>query len=478
MCNWSKWFWLGLLAVALLTALTGLFHREQVEADLAARSIDKLKSNQNWAGVTFNGRDATLTGVAENDAQKLAASKLVLETYGVRVVIDQSTLPEKSDPYVFSAVKNANGIVLTGNYDSSESRAALLAAVASAMPGIALTDKLTLAVGKPEGFDTLSGFGISQLADLTDGKVNLSDLNYSVVGTPIDPPTYTRVAVAVSGVLPGGGVLKAADLVIPPLGKPYELSGSYDGATVNLTGYAPSIDASAAIELKAKELFPNKTINNALVLASGAAQNFTDYVNFGLKQLSMLENGAFSFKELDFSIKGSPLDAASYDTVSKAAKETLPSGVKLGAIELVKPVAPVIPAIIAQQPALDPTPEAKKCLEDISRLLTVGQINFESAQAVISASSKPLLDGIAAILISCPKVKMVITGHTDTDGDDNANQTLSSDRANAVKDFMLKAGIAPTRLSAVGYGETQPLVANDSPENKAKNRRIEFRLVR
>ena len=73
---------------------------------------------------------------------------------------------------------------------------------------------------------------------------------------------------------------------------------------------------------------------------------------------------------------------------------------------------------------------------------------------------------------------MVITGHTDTDGDDNTNQALSSDRANAVKDFMLNAGVAPTRLSAVGYGKTQPLVANDTSENKAKNRRIEFRLVR
>ena len=156
MCNWKKWFWLGLVAVALLTALTGLVRIGQVETDLAARTMETLKSSQNWSGVSFNGRDATLTGVAENDARKYAAYNVALETYGVRVVSDQTTLPEKADPFIFSAIKNAAGIRLTGNYESSESRAALLAAVASAMPGIAVTDKLTLAVGKPDGFNTLS----------------------------------------------------------------------------------------------------------------------------------------------------------------------------------------------------------------------------------------------------------------------------------------------------------------------------------
>ena len=443
MCNWKKWFWLGLVAVALLTALTGLVRIGQVETDLAARTMETLKSSQNWSGVSFNGRDATLTGVAENDARKHAAYNVALETYGVRAVSDQTTLPEKADPFIFNAIKNAAGIRLTGNYESSESRAALLAAVASAMPGIAVTDKLTLAVGKPDGFNTLSGFGISQLADLTTGEVNLSNLNYSIKGTPIDPPTYTRVAVAVSGVLPGGGVLKAAHLVIPSLGKPYEFSASYDGATVNLTGYAPSKAESVAIEAKAKELFPGKTINNGLILAAGAVQNYTELANFGLKQLSMLENGAFLFKDLDFSLKGTPLDAASYDTVSKVTKETLANGAKLGTIELTKPVVPVPPATIAVQPVPEPTREAKKCLESISGLLAAGQINFESAQAVISTSSKPLLDKIAAVLVSCPEVNMVIAGHTDTDGDDDTNQALSSDRANAVKDFMLNAGIAP-----------------------------------
>jgi OmpA-OmpF porin, OOP family len=478
MCNWKKWIWPGLVAVALLAALTGWFRSGQVETDLTARTMEQMKASQGWSGISFNGRDATLTGIAENAIQKAAAAKLALDTYGVRVVTDLTKLPEKANPFALSAIKDAAGVTLTGNYDTFASRAALLAAAAAAMPGIAITDKLTLASGKPDGFDALAGFGVGQLADLTSGEVDLSNLNYSIKGTPVDPGTYARVAAESSVMLPGNGALKLADLTVPTLGKPYEFSASYDGATVNLTGYAPSLESSAAIEAEAKRLFPNKTVVNALVLAAGASLDFANQTTFGLTQLASLENGAFSFKELNFDLKGTPVDAAAYESVTKAVKESLPAGVKLLSLNLIKPIAPVtVPVATAETIVPAPTPEAKQCLGSISELLSTGQINFEQAQSVIGSDSIPLLDKIVSILISCPDVKMVITGHTDTDGDDNANQALSSDRANAVKNYILNAGIANTRLSAIGYGEMQPLVANDSPENKAKNRRIEFRLV-
>jgi len=75
------------------------------------------------------------------------------------------------------------------------------------------------------------------------------------------------------------------------------------------------------------------------------------------------------------------------------------------------------------------------------------------------------------------EIKIEISGHTDDVGADAANQTLSQKRAGAVLAYLTNAGIAQERLEAKGYGETQPVASNDSDENRALNRRIEFEIL-
>ena len=70
--------------------------------------------------------------------------------------------------------------------------------------------------------------------------------------------------------------------------------------------------------------------------------------------------------------------------------------------------------------------------------------------------------------------KVEVQGHTDADGDDTHNLELSQARAEAVVAYLVKKGIAADRLTAKGYGETKPLVPNDSKANKQKNRRVQF----
>ena len=65
----------------------------------------------------------------------------------------------------------------------------------------------------------------------------------------------------------------------------------------------------------------------------------------------------------------------------------------------------------------------------------------------------------------------------DSDGDDDANMKLSQERTESVVEYLVGKGIAAQRLEAKGFGETQPLVENDSSENKAKNRRVEFKIL-
>ena len=74
-------------------------------------------------------------------------------------------------------------------------------------------------------------------------------------------------------------------------------------------------------------------------------------------------------------------------------------------------------------------------------------------------------------------LRLEISGHTDSDGGAAVNQPLSEARANAVRDHLVGQGIAADRLSAVGYGDTKPVAANDSESNKALNRRTEITVL-
>lgn len=102
------------------------------------------------------------------------------------------------------------------------------------------------------------------------------------------------------------------------------------------------------------------------------------------------------------------------------------------------------------------------------------EIMFDVNRATLRPESDTKLSAVLAILNEYPAVKLRIGGYTDSDGNDIANLKLSGERANACKNWLIAKGIAPERLEAEGYGEQHPVAPNDTPENKAKNRRISF----
>lgn len=104
-------------------------------------------------------------------------------------------------------------------------------------------------------------------------------------------------------------------------------------------------------------------------------------------------------------------------------------------------------------------------------------INFTSGKAEITVDSYAVLDEVAATLTKYPAIRIEVQGHTDSDGSARANLDLSARRARAVVEYLIQRGVAPDRLEYVGYGETKPLVPNDSREHKAVNRRVEFRRL-
>ena len=112
------------------------------------------------------------------------------------------------------------------------------------------------------------------------------------------------------------------------------------------------------------------------------------------------------------------------------------------------------------------------------RLFVMRNINFEFDSAVIDTiASGPELDSLASFMTENPTISIEISGYTDNTGDAAHNKTLSMERAEAVKNAMIERGIEGYRMVASGYGETRPIVPNDSEKNKALNRRVEVRVI-
>ena len=121
-------------------------------------------------------------------------------------------------------------------------------------------------------------------------------------------------------------------------------------------------------------------------------------------------------------------------------------------------------------------PEIKEEVKERIRLAARG-IYFESGKDIIKAESFSNLDQLVEILNEYKEAKVAIEGHTDSQGADAANLTLSQKRADAVKRYLASKGVEVTRMTATGFGETLPVADNGTAEGRALNRRVDFKLA-
>ncbi len=138
-----------------------------------------------------------------------------------------------------------------------------------------------------------------------------------------------------------------------------------------------------------------------------------------------------------------------------------------------------VPDFLDECPTVKGTKENKGCPEIKASEKQVFQkalqgIQFESGKDVIKPVSFDILNQIVKIMKENSHYYLTINGHTDNVGSPASNQVLSENRANAVKNYLIKGGVEPVRLTAQGFGDAQPVVENTTAANKAKNRRVEF----
>jgi len=124
-----------------------------------------------------------------------------------------------------------------------------------------------------------------------------------------------------------------------------------------------------------------------------------------------------------------------------------------------------------------PTVKVDKLGCAIDAHIVLEGVKFHTDSAKLTPESIEILNQVANTLTDNPEVKVEVAGHTDSDADDAYNLKLSQSRAETVVKYLTDHGVTAANMTAKGYGETQPLVANDTPAHKATNRRVELRRL-
>ncbi len=141
------------------------------------------------------------------------------------------------------------------------------------------------------------------------------------------------------------------------------------------------------------------------------------------------------------------------------------------------PVQPTVEVVEKEESA--PVPVEEKVEEAPAPVEKMPDFNYRNIQfefnsAVLKTSSYEVLDQIGAEIKKYPSVKFDINGHSSAEGTDQRNQTLSVDRANSVKSYLVNLGVGANNLNAVGFGESKPISPNTTEAGRVLNRRVEI----
>jgi outer membrane protein OmpA-like peptidoglycan-associated protein len=130
-----------------------------------------------------------------------------------------------------------------------------------------------------------------------------------------------------------------------------------------------------------------------------------------------------------------------------------------------------------QAQELDAIPGADVQRRDDSLLVNFSsQLLFSTGKSQLEPGAYDRLRSLARTLNNYPKSQVVIKGHTDSQGEEKFNQSLSEERADRVRAFMVSESVAPSRITAIGFGETLPVATNATEAGRAQNRRVEIEI--
>lgn len=413
-------------------------------------ALTQLSQIRNGAATLTDGKLA-IEGEALNAAgyRNIAAAASAPMPGGIK--LDRAAVaPPRVATYAWSAKRDAKSLTLKGYYPDEGTHYMMAQAAAQRFGDLKLHDRTTIASGAPAGFTAAVGMGLDQLSQLESGEVSIAGGRMIVSGVAADEKKAGAVKEALTKLV-GGMPAEARITLLPPAPEPPAPVVSPPMLAPNAV--APPVVPPAAVPAPMAMVAPaTKPAPPPTAVEPAAPKPAT------------AETGA----------------ATTEATKVPASEIATPPAATAPAV----PPAPAVPRAAPAPPAkaASAAPPAgvadRGCAADADHRMADSRIRFRSASAYVLPSSRKTVNRLISLMKQCADLKVEVAGYTDSIGSADFNNGLSTRRAEAISALLARSGVEPARVHTAGYGASKPIASNATPSGRARNRRIEFHLVR
>ncbi len=397
--------------------------------------------------------DENLKLLGQSSSKKTIEATTALVRAGVNRACNldaKITLIALPEPNLEWQAEHRNGrLVLSGQVPDEATKAKILAAVKSNFPSASVVDNSKVKLSLSAKWPVVADVGVRLLARLRTGVAMIRAQKLIVEGQAPDTVTATEVKTTLKRDLPdgysGSDRIEVRSDAMLWAAKEARIKAQEDAKRKARQKAVGAASKPAAPDKKRKlpERAPTPATSRAQKDAAQAAQNLQGDAD-----------------------RKTSADSGTRQGQGVALPTKRPR--KQAVLQRPVPLPPSIP--------LPPKNSRKFDCGTAIRSASKTRINFARGKARLPKRVVRTLNKLAVLFARCPRAKVQILGHADSDGNAERNLQLSQRRADAVARYFAKAGVSKQRIKAVGYGETRPLVPNSSRANKAKNRRIDFQF--
>lgn len=255
------------------------------------------------------------------------------------------------------------------------------------------------------------------------------------------------------------GVRDIKDKISPQVIMPYTFNISLKENSLNIEGYLRTKEDKKALLRIIKDKYPNKELREQIDIGTGNPESWMELISKLILELEEIDAVSINIVDEVVSIAGK-IQTEEKKDVFKASLNSFENHPYEINMHIVAMDTPII-----------------TCQKQFNTLLESKKVKFASNQSVIAKESNSLIKELAYISSLCQKANLEIVGYTDNLGDDEKNKKLSLDRAKAVLAELFQEGVALERMQVLGKGEESPIADNNTEAGRAKNRRIEFKVM-
>lgn len=406
---------------------------------------------------------------SEDARRRLETELRGLAPPNVQLVLDISAPRPVITPFTLRFVKDAEGARFDScSADTDRARAQILRSADTAGVEGASVCQVGLGVPTPRWAEAVA-LGIGAVTELGSGSITFSDADVTLLaGSDVPQATFDKVVGELETGLPDVFSLTSTlEKKETATQGPAEFTATLsETGKVELRGRLTDEMQRQAVDAFAKSAFSGSEVLTATRLDETLPDRWPVRVLAGLKALAEVEHGKLLVRADLVEVTGVTGSTATRGRITQILSDELGQGqtfrVNVRYDEALDPLAAL------------PTPE--ECVADVNAVIARTKITFTPSSAEIATTARPVLDELATILVNCPPIRMEIGGHTDSQGSEGGNQSLSQARAEAVLLALQGRRVDVSGMTALGYGETAPIEDNGTEAGREANRRIEFVL--